>query len=127
LNYSDKLQKYLSDFNVKEEIAGQILDKMLADDTISESKENSLILQKWRIIKQPIKRSDNLTDHMLVLSTRLYAWRKERALTQYEAAARLRVGMVTYQRWEEGSGYPSLRGLERISEALNISLDELTK
>lgn len=36
----------------------------------------------------------------------LKIWRKEKGLTQYEAAKALKIGPATYQRYEQGRGNP---------------------
>ena len=51
--------------------------------------------------------------------------RKERALTQKELADRLRVTDKAVSKWETGKGFPDLKLLEPLAEALGVSLVEL--
>ena len=51
--------------------------------------------------------------------------RKERALTQKELADRLHVTDKAVSKWETGKGFPDLKLLEPLAEALEVSLVEL--
>ena len=51
--------------------------------------------------------------------------RKERALTQKELADRLHVTDKAVSKWETGKGFPDLKLLEPLAEALGVSLVEL--
>ena len=51
--------------------------------------------------------------------------RKERALTQKELADRLHVTDKAVSKWETGKGFPDLKLLEPLAQALEVSLVEL--
>ena len=51
--------------------------------------------------------------------------RKERGLTQRELADRLHVTDKAVSKWETGKGFPDLKLLEPLAQALNVSLVEL--
>lgn len=51
--------------------------------------------------------------------------RKERELTQKELADRLHVTDKAVSKWETGKGFPDLKLLEPLAEALGVSLVEL--
>ena len=51
--------------------------------------------------------------------------RKERGLTQKELAQRLHVTDKAVSKWETGRGFPDLKLLEPLAQALDISLVEL--
>ena len=51
--------------------------------------------------------------------------RKEQNLTQKELADRLHVTDKAVSKWETGKGFPDLKLLEPLAQALDISLVEL--
>ena len=51
--------------------------------------------------------------------------RKERGLTQKELAQRLHVTDKAVSKWETGRGFPDLKLLEPLAQALDVSLVEL--
>ncbi len=53
--------------------------------------------------------------------------RKELQITQQTLADRLFVTRQTVSRWENGLSYPNLDVLVKVSECLEITLDELLK
>lgn len=56
---------------------------------------------------------------------RLRQLREAAGLTQMEAAAQIGVGFRTYNRWESGSGYPSVTALPRVAEVLGCDPSDL--
>lgn len=53
--------------------------------------------------------------------------RKERNLTQSELAEKIHVTDKAISRWERGVGFPDIKLLEPLAEALELSLTELLK
>lgn len=62
---------------------------------------------------------------MLVLSERLYLLRKERKLTQGEAAKNLGISLNSYQRYETNEREPTAPVLVQMAQFYNVSLDYL--
>lgn len=58
-------------------------------------------------------------------SNRLYELRKQRGLSQEEAANKLNVTRQTFSKWENGDSTPDMEKLIAISDLFDISLDEL--
>lgn len=58
-------------------------------------------------------------------SNRLYELRKQKGLSQEEAANRLNVTRQTFSKWENGDSTPDMEKLVAISDLFDISLDEL--
>lgn len=56
---------------------------------------------------------------------RLKEFREVRGLTQQEMADKLFISRVSYAQYEIGKYEPSLETLVKISEILNVSLDDL--
>lgn len=54
-------------------------------------------------------------------------YRKKASLTQEDLAERMGVSRQTIYKWENDLAYPELRKLERLTEVLNISFDDLLK
>ena len=54
----------------------------------------------------------------------LIAAREQRHLSQAEAAERLNVGLVTYQRWEQGKRKPQPQHMRRLCETFSLLEDE---
>ena len=57
----------------------------------------------------------------------LQSRRKELALTQSDLAQRLHVTDKAISRWERGVGFPDIKLLEPLADALEVSLTELLK
>ena len=55
----------------------------------------------------------------------LTMFRKQKGFTQAQMAEKLEISRSTYTNYESGNRSPDLDGLERISEILDCSLDEL--
>ena len=55
----------------------------------------------------------------------LTMFRKQKGFTQAQMAEKLEISRSTYTNYEAGNRSPDLEGLERISEILDCSLDEL--
>lgn len=53
--------------------------------------------------------------------------RKARGMTQAQLGARLFVSDKTVSKWERGAGFPDVRTLEPLAEALDVSLVELMR
>ena len=53
--------------------------------------------------------------------------RKEQGLTQKELADRLNVTDKAVSKWETGKGFPDVKLLEPLAQALGISLVELIR
>lgn len=51
--------------------------------------------------------------------------RKEKNLTQKQLAEMLGVTNKAVSKWETGEGYPDITLLPKLSDALNVSIDEL--
>lgn len=58
-------------------------------------------------------------------SNRLYELRKQRGLSQEEAASKLNVTRQTFSKWENGDSTPDMEKLIAISDLFDISMDEL--
>lgn len=58
---------------------------------------------------------------------RLYELREERGITQAELSAKVGLSHAAVGHWESGRFIPSLVAAKRLADALEISLDELTK
>lgn len=52
----------------------------------------------------------------------LKRWRKQAGLTQSELAAKLGVSQNTISYWETGKAKPDILKVERLSEALRVSV-----
>ncbi|MDO5401483.1 MAG: helix-turn-helix transcriptional regulator [Eubacteriales bacterium] len=57
----------------------------------------------------------------------LAALRKEKGWTQQELAARLNVTDKAVSKWERGAGFPDIKTLEPLADALGVSLLELMR
>ena len=53
--------------------------------------------------------------------------RKARGMTQAQLGARLYVTDKTVSKWERGAGFPDIRTLEPLAEALEVSLVDLMR
>lgn len=53
--------------------------------------------------------------------------RKERGMTQAELAERLNVTNKAVSKWERGVGFPDIKLLEPLAEALEVSIVEIMK
>ena len=53
--------------------------------------------------------------------------RKERNMTQQDLAEKLHVTDKAISRWERGVGFPDIKLLEPLAEALELTLTELLK
>ena len=62
---------------------------------------------------------------MVKLYERIRILRKERGITQKEAAAGLGIGYRAYQCYELDQRYPDIHGLVNIAEFFGVSLDYL--
>lgn len=62
---------------------------------------------------------------MLELSQRLYGLRKERNLTQEDAAKELGISMKSYCRYEKGEREPTAPVLVQMAKFYHVSLDYL--
>ena len=60
------------------------------------------------------------------VSQNLKVWRTRRGLTQTEIAERLGVSQSHFSRLELGKKSPSLRTLDRLARALEITVSDLT-
>ena len=60
-----------------------------------------------------------------VTGATIRALRESKGLTQAQLAERLFVSDKTVSKWENGKGYPDISLLERIAEALGVSVAEL--
>lgn len=56
---------------------------------------------------------------------KLQTLRKQRGLTQEEAAAALYVSRTAISKWESGRGYPSIDSLKAIAKFYSVTMDEL--
>lgn len=54
-------------------------------------------------------------------------WRAARKMTQQQLADKMEVNRVTVASWERGIKKPSLDNCIKLSEILDVSLDELVK
>lgn len=63
---------------------------------------------------------------MLKLAERLYILRKERKLTQEDAAKELGISMKSYCRYEKDEREPAAPLLVKMAQFYNVSLDYLT-
>lgn len=61
------------------------------------------------------------------ISNLLLEYRKENNLTQQELGDLIGVSYKTISKWETGKGFPDISLLEKISDVLNISIDDLLK
>jgi transcriptional regulator with XRE-family HTH domain len=68
-------------------------------------------------------RPKNLT--LQGIDSRLRAIRKERKLTAPQMAAELEIGSNSYNKYERGLYFPSLKNLAMLSEKFDISMDWL--
>lgn len=62
---------------------------------------------------------------MMKLSERLYTLRKERKLTQEDAAKELGISMKSYCRYEKNEREPTASVLVQMAQFYNVSLDYL--
>ena len=62
---------------------------------------------------------------MVGLAERLYSLRKERKLTQEEAAKELGISLRSYRRYEKNEREPDAPTLVQIADYYGISLDDL--
>ena len=62
---------------------------------------------------------------MLKLSERLHSLRKERGLTQTEAANAVEISLKSYCRYESGEREPTASVLVRIADFYNVTTDYL--
>lgn len=62
---------------------------------------------------------------MMKLSERLYTLRKERKLTQEDAAKELGISMKSYCRYEKNEREPTAPVLVQMARFYNVSLDYL--
>lgn len=62
---------------------------------------------------------------MLKLSERLHSLRKERMLTQTDAAKAVGISMKSYCRYEAGEREPTASVLVRIADFYNVTTDYL--
>ena len=53
--------------------------------------------------------------------------RKSNGMTQLELAEKLNISNRTVSKWENGDGYPDITLLEKLADALHITVDELLK
>ena len=58
-------------------------------------------------------------------SQKIYQLRKENNMTQLELANKINVSDKTISKWETGKSLPDITMLEKLSQALNISIVEL--
>ena len=62
---------------------------------------------------------------MLKLSERIHALRKEKKLTQDEAAKKCEISIMSYCRYERGEREPSASVLWRMADFFDVSVDYL--
>lgn len=60
-----------------------------------------------------------------ILSLKLKEFRKQKGITQEELAEMLDVSNKSVSKWELGDGYPNKKNMMKISETLDISLEDL--
>lgn len=60
-----------------------------------------------------------------ILSVQLKTYRKEKGMTQEQLAELLEVSDKSVSKWELDKGYPSKKNVMKISEVLEISLEDL--
>lgn len=62
---------------------------------------------------------------MLKLSERLHELRKERKLTQEDAAKEMEIALRSYRRYETGERLPDAEVLVRVADFYGVTLDYL--
>lgn len=62
---------------------------------------------------------------MLKLSERLHELRKERKLTQEDAAKEMEIALRSYRRYETGERIPDAEVLVRVADFYGVTLDYL--
>lgn len=63
----------------------------------------------------------------MTIGDKLAAARRKKNYTQEQLAERMQVTRQTVSRWESGAAYPETEKLLRLSEILEISLDDLAR
>ena len=58
-------------------------------------------------------------------NVKLQELRKQKGLTQEEAAEMLFVSRTAVSKWESGRGYPNIDSLKAIARLYNVTIDEL--
>lgn len=61
------------------------------------------------------------------IGERLKKYRKEKRMTQKDVADRAGVTVTSVSRWENGEREPTFRDVEKIAEALGVTMEELTR
>jgi transcriptional regulator with XRE-family HTH domain len=67
-----------------------------------------------------------ITDQNKVIGENIKTARKIKGLSQRALAEKLGIAFQNLSVWENGKGSPSAKYLMKLSEALNVSLDQLT-
>ncbi len=68
----------------------------------------------------------SIDDQKKIIGENIKAARKAKGLTQRALAEKLGIAFQNLSVWENGKGSPSAKYLMKLSEVLNISLDQLT-
>lgn len=66
-------------------------------------------------------------DKTMHISNKIKQLRIENHLTQDQLAQKINVSRQSVLKWEAGTNYPNIENILALSEALNISIDELIK
>lgn len=66
-------------------------------------------------------------DKTMHISNKIKQLRIENHLTQDQLAQKINVSRQSVLKWESGTNYPNIENILVLSEALNISIDELIK
>ena len=61
----------------------------------------------------------------MIISSNIKKYREEKDFTQEELASRMNISRQSISKWERGDALPSIDNLIRLSELLDLSLDEL--